>query len=143
MFGSNRKELRQVYLSCWRLRKNKLPMDPMQEVIANIVEMHPEYHHLLEDEENIDRDFSVELGESNPFLHMSMHIALHEQISTNRPHGINDCFQRLCILHGGPHEAEHAMMDCLGEALWHAQQNRTPPDETSYLECLKKISARN
>jgi len=115
-------------------------MDPMQEVVANIVELHPEYHHLLENEENIERDFSVELGESNPFLHMSMHIALHEQISTDRPKGISDCFQRLCILHGGPHEAEHAMMECLGEALWQAQRNQTMPDEAGYMECLKKIS---
>jgi hypothetical protein len=141
MFGNNRNELRQVYLSCWRLKKNRLPMDPMQEVVANIVELHPEYHHLLEDEENIDRDFSLELGESNPFLHMSMHIALHEQISTNRPPGINDCYQRLCALHGGHHDAEHAMMECLGEALWQAQRNGTMPDETSYLECLRNISS--
>ena len=115
-------------------------MDPMQEVVANIVELHPEYHNLLENEEIVDRDFSAELGESNPFLHMSMHIALHEQISTNRPQGINDCYQKLCILQGGSHDAEHAMMECLGEALWQAQRDQTVPDEAKYLECLKKIS---
>ena len=87
MFGNNRNELRQVYLNCWRLKVNKLPMDPMQEVVANIVELHPEYHQLLEDEEIVDKDFSADTGESNPFLHMSMHIALVEQISTNRPAG--------------------------------------------------------
>jgi len=140
MFGNNRNELRQVYLSCWQLKKNKLPMDPMQEIVGNIVELHPEYHDLLENGESIDQDFSAETGESNPFLHMSMHIALHEQISTNRPEGINDCYQRLCLLQGGPHDAEHAMMECLGEALWLAQRNQTTPDEASYLECLKKIS---
>ena len=139
MFGNNRSELRAVYLNCWRLKKNKLPMDPLQEIVANIVELHPEYHHLVEHEENVDRDFSVELGESNPFLHMSMHIALHEQISTNRPEGINDIFQKLCVMHGDPHQAEHAMMDCLGEALWQAQRDQTNPDEKAYLACLKKL----
>ena len=139
MFGNNRSELRAVYLNCWRLKKNKLPMDPLQEIVANIVELHPEYHHLNENEENVDRDFSVELGESNPFLHMSMHIALHEQISTNRPEGISDIFQKLCVIHGDPHQAEHAMMDCLGEALWQAQRDQTSPDETTYLSCLKKL----
>jgi len=114
-------------------------MDPMQEVVATIVELHPEYHDLLENEEIVDKDFSAETGESNPFLHMSMHIALHEQISTNRPEGINDCYQKLCIQFGGPHDAEHAMMECLGEALWHAQRNQTMPDETAYLECIKKL----
>jgi len=139
MFGNNRSELRAVYLNCWRLKKNKLPMDPLQEIVANIVELHPEYHHLIENEENVDRDFSVELGESNPFLHMSMHIALHEQISSNRPEGVNDIFQKLCVIHGDPHQAEHAMMDCLGEALWQAQRDQTSPDETAYLSCLKKL----
>jgi len=140
MFGNNRNELRQVYLSCWQLKKNGLPMDPMQEVVANIVELHPEYHHLLENEDIIDQDFSAETGESNPFLHMSMHIALHEQISTNRPDGINDCYQKLCLLQGSAHDAEHAMMECLGEALWQAQRDKTAPDETNYLSCLKKIA---
>ena len=140
MFGSNRNELRQVYLSCWQLKKNNLPMDPMQEVVANIVELHPEYHQLLEDQDSVDRDFSAEMGGTNPFLHMSMHIALHEQISTNRPEGINDCYQKLCLLQGGPHDAEHQMMECLGEALWNAQRDQTAPDEAKYLDCLKKIA---
>ncbi len=143
MFGNNRNELRQVYLTCWQLKKNNLPMDPMQEVIANIVELHPEYHHLFESDDSIDKDFSAETGESNPFLHMSMHIALHEQISTNRPDGINDLYQKLCILYSGQHDAEHAMMECLGEALWLAQRNQMAPDEDRYLECLKKLTEFN
>lgn len=114
-------------------------MDPMQEVVGNIVELHPEYHQLLENEDSVDQDFSAETGESNPFLHMSMHIALHEQISTNRPKGINDCYQKLCLIKGGPHDAEHAMMECLGESLWQAQRNQTAPDEEKYLACLQKI----
>ena len=140
MFGNNRNELRQVYLNCWQLKKNNLPMDAMQEVVANIVELHPEYHQILENEESVDQDFSADTGESNPFLHMSMHIALHEQISTNRPPGINDCYQKLCVLRGGAHDAEHTMMECLGEALWLAQRNKTTPDEEKYLNCIKKLA---
>jgi len=75
----------------------------MQEVVANIVELHPEYHQLLEEEDVVYQDYSAETGESNPFLHMSMHIALHEQISTDRPSGINDCYQKLCLRYGGPY----------------------------------------
>lgn len=141
MFGNNRNELRQVYLNCWQLKKNGLPMDPMQEVVANIIELHPEYQYLLEDEDSIHQDFSAELGETNPFLHMSMHIALHEQISTDRPTGIHDCFQKLCSLHGAVHDAEHAMMECLGESLWLAQRNQTAPDEAAYLACLNNLTS--
>lgn len=142
MFGNNRNELRQVFFNCWRLKKNDLPMDALQTVIASIVELHPEYHHLLEDEKFIDRDFSAELGESNPFLHMSMHIALHEQISTNRPEGICDLYHTLSEIHGDAHSAEHAMMECLGEALWQAQREQKQPDEAAYLDCLKKIAEK-
>ena len=67
-------------------------MDPMQEVVANIVELHPEYHHILEDEEIVDKDFYAETGESNTFLHMSMHIALHQHICLNRHKCINICY---------------------------------------------------
>lgn len=140
MLSNNRNELRQVYLTCWQLKKNKLPMDPMQEVVATIVQNHPEYHLLLEGNDSIVKDFSADTGESNPFLHMSMHIALHEQISTNRPDGINDCYQKLCLQCGGPHDAEHEMMECLGEALWQAQHDQTTPDESKYLACLKQLT---
>jgi len=140
MFGNNRNELRQVFFNCWRLKKHGLPMDAMQSVIAGIVELHPEYHHLLEDEKFIEQDFSAELGESNPFLHMSMHIALHEQISTDRPAGICDLYHTLCKSQGDAHSAEHAMMECLGEALWKAQREQKPPDEAAYLGCVKKIA---
>ena len=140
IFGQDRTELRKMYADAWQKRCNKLPLSPLETQIADIVEMHPEYHQLLEDDEIVDKDFSADTGESNPFLHMSMHIALHEQISTNRPDGIHDCYQKLCLLHGGPHDAEHAMMECLGEALWLAQRNQMAPDETKYLDCLKKIA---
>lgn len=140
MFGNNRNELRQVFFNCWRLKKHDLPMDAMQTIIANIVELHPEYHHLLEDEKFIAQDFLAEQGDSNPFLHMSMHIALHEQISTDRPAGICDCYHTLCKLKGDAHSAEHAMMECLGEALWQAQRDQLPPNDTAYLNCLKKIA---
>ncbi len=142
MLGNSKNALRQVYLDCWQLKKNKRPMDPMQEVVGAIVEMHPEYHQLLENKDGVDQDFSADTGESNPFLHMSMHIALHEQVSIDRPNGINDCYQKLCLLHGAPHDAEHAMMECLGEALWLAQRNQTVPDESAYLDCLKKITLK-
>ena len=114
-------------------------MDAMQEIVANIVELHPEYHSLLENDGALDKDYTPDHGETNPFLHMSMHIALHEQISTNRPAGIQDCYTQIITNTGSEHDAEHAMMECLGESLWKAQRNNTMPDETDYLQCLKLL----
>ena len=114
-------------------------MDALQQTIANIVGLHPEYHELLNKPDEIERDYTPEMGQTNPFLHMSMHMALHEQISTDRPAGITDAYQQLCEKCGSAHDAEHAMMECLGEALWTAQRNNQMPDETAYLNCVIKL----
>jgi hypothetical protein len=73
---------------------------------------------------------------------MGMHLGLHEQISTNRPAGIQDLYQPL-VLKFGEHDAEHKMMECLGEAIWTAQRNNTLPDEIAYFECLKELTVYN
>ena len=142
MFGNDRNQLRKAFYDSWALHTSGSPMEPMQQVIANIVELHPEYHSILENEATIEKDYTPEHGESNPFLHMSMHIALHEQISTNRPAGIQEHYQQIIKNIGSEHEAEHAMMECLGESLWTAQRNQVEPDEAAYLNCLKALALK-
>lgn len=139
MFNQNRDQMRRVFFDCWKAHRQKAPLDAMQKIIVHIIELHPEYQPLLENEASLDRDYLPDLGEINPFLHMSMHIALHEQISTDRPAGIKALYQTIISKQGSAHTAEHAMMDCLGEALWQAQRNQAPPDERTYFECLKKL----
>ena len=138
MFQS-RDEVRQVYLNVWRkLQQNKL-LEPMEALIAEVIEIHPEYHALLEDgEATVQNEFTPEQGQTNPFLHMGMHIALREQADSNRPNGIQPIYQKLTARRGR-HEAEHARMECLGQALWQAQRDATEPDQLAYLDCLKKL----
>ena len=140
MFSNDRSELRQVFFDCWKLKQDGRPLDALQQMIASVIEQHPEYHGLLQSADGLDRDYDQSQGETNPFLHMSMHIALIEQISTDRPAGIRDCHQKLSRSLGSAHEAEHRMMQCLSEAIWQAQRNHTAPDETAYLACLRKLS---
>ena len=138
MFQS-RDEVRQVYLDVWRkLQQNGL-LEPMEAIIAEVIEIHPEYHSLLEQNEDVrQQEFTPEQGQTNPFLHMGMHIALREQAGADRPPGIQAIYHRL-VASRGQHEAEHAMMECLGQSLWNAQRNGIAPDETEYLDCLKKL----
>jgi hypothetical protein len=138
MFQS-RDEVRQVYLDVWRkLQQNGL-LEPMEAIIAEVIEIHPEYHSLLEQNEDIrQQEFTPEQGQANPFLHMGMHIALREQAGADRPPGMQAMYHRL-VASRGQHEAEHAMMECLGQSLWNAQRNGIAPDETEYLDCLKKL----
>jgi len=138
MFES-RDEIRQVYLDVWQKMQQQELLEPMQAMIAEIIEIHPEYHALLEIDDDIkQQEFTPEQGQTNPFLHMGMHIALREQAATDRPPGINSIYQKL-VSSKGQHQAEHAMIECLGQALWHAQRSNQAPDENAYLDCLRKL----
>ena len=126
-------------MDVWQKIQQNLVLEPMEALIADIIEIHPEYHALLVTGEDIrQQDFSPEQGQTNPFLHMGMHITLREQAGTDRPPGVRAIHQKL-VSRQGEHEAEHAMMECLGQVLWNAQRNNQPPDEAAYLDCLKKL----
>jgi len=135
----SRDEVRQVYLTVWHKLQQKQLLEPMEALIAAVIEIHPEYHALLEDSEAAAQtDFTPEQGQTNPFLHMGMHIALREQEDSNRPPGMQPIYQKLTA-RKGRHKAEHAMMECLGQVLWQAQRDATEPDLPAYLDCLKKL----
>jgi len=141
IFGQDRNQLRQMYIDAWRKQQAGELMQPLEVMIAEIVALHPEYHRLLEGgEDALDRDFNPEMGESNPFMHMGMHIAIREQLGTDRPPGIAMAHKQLMRRLQDAHEAEHQIMECLGRALWEAQQNNTTPDESQYLRCVQKLA---
>ncbi len=135
----NRDEIRRLYLEVWRKVNEGQMLEPMEAIIGDIIQWHPEYHGLLESgEQALEAEFTVEAGQSNPFLHMGMHIALREQAGADRPAGFAAIYKRL-MQRSDPHQAEHAMMECLAQSLWQAQTNNALPDEAAYLECLRKI----
>ena len=140
MFGNDRNEMRKMFYTAWQNFKNKAILQPLEQVIVNIIQQHPEYHALLEDEASIDKEFTPDMGETNPFLHMSMHIAIQEQLSTHRPANIQQTYQALSTKLQDPHQAEHAIMECLGQMIWQAQRDNTAPNEQNYIECLNKLN---
>ena len=140
MFGSDRNSLRQFYQDSWQKFKQGLPLTTLEQQVAQVIKEHPEYHQQIEENNAIQRDWAVDAGDTNPFLHMGMHLALREQIATDRPAGIARCYHLLCQSSQATLEAEHQMMPCLGEAIWHAQRNNTMPDEQAYLRCLMALT---
>ena len=137
----DRSSLRRSYVEAWRKRREGAPLEPLEHQIADVVELHPEYQPVLEgDAEALQRDYTPEGGQSNPFLHMGMHLAIREQVATNRPAGIAAIHAAISARLGSAHEAEHRMIECLGEALWRAQRSGLPPDESVYLESLRRIA---
>jgi hypothetical protein len=139
----SRDQLRQMYVEAWRKRRERIPMEPLEAQIADVIELHPEYQAALEDPEKVlDRDYTPEGGQSNPFLHMGLHLAVRDQIGTDRPNGIRQCFIDLAHKLQDEHAAEHAIIECLAEALWEAQRAGLPPNELAYLERVRALSRR-
>jgi uncharacterized protein YjbI with pentapeptide repeats len=89
------------------------------------------------------QDYSPERGQTNPFLHLSMHLAISEQLSIDQPPGIRAAHERLAARLGSTHEAQHAIMDCLGETIWEAQRTGTPPDTDAYLQRIERRATRD
>jgi hypothetical protein len=137
----SRSALRRMYVDAWRKHRQTLPVEPVEDQIIGVITLHPEYAQLLEAEDALDRDYTPEGGQTNPFLHMGLHLAIREQVGTDRPAGIADVHRVLAAKLGDVHEAEHAMIERLGEALWQAQRSGLPPDESRYLESLRQLAA--
>jgi hypothetical protein len=135
-----RASLRRMYVEAWRKHRESLPVEPVEDQIIRVVELHPEYSPLLESgSDALERDYTPEEGQTNPFLHMALHLAIREQVATDRPAGIAIVHRSLTARLGDVHDAEHAMIERLGEALWNAQRSGLPPDEAKYLESLRRL----
>jgi hypothetical protein len=141
MFGNDRTQMRRMFTDSWTKMQQGMTLEPLEQLVAEIVRQHPEYHAMLEKPDSaLQRDFLPEGGETNPFLHMAMHISIKEQLATERPAGIGDLYRQLVSRKGDPHEVEHLLMECLGEMLWEAQRNGIMPDEMAYLECVRRLA---
>lgn len=137
MFGS-REDIRKVYYDVWqKMQQNTQVFEPMETIISDIIKLHPEYHKLLDTPDALQKDFTPEDGQTNPFLHMGMHIAIREQISNNRPIGIKAHYMKRCKT-AELHDIEHSMMECLAKTMWEAQRNNQDFDEAGYMECIRK-----
>ena len=140
MYTQDRTRLRLIFFRAWQHYRQGLLLEGIEPLIVAVAGRHPEYHTFLENRDNrSDRDYPAESGQTNPFLHLAMHIAIAEQLSIDQPAGIRACYAALCAT-GSEHDAEHRMMDCLGETLWQAERGSGIPDMNAYLDCLARAS---
>lgn len=139
----SREQLRQMYLASWRKFRAQAPLQPLERQIAAVIAEHPEYIDWLENgREALSAEFTPEGGRQNPFLHMGMHLAIREQVSTNRPPGFADLHRRLSEHYGDAHAAEHALLTPLAETLSEAQRAGRTPDELEYLHKVEVLVSR-
>ncbi|MCG6874916.1 MAG: DUF1841 family protein [Betaproteobacteria bacterium] len=139
MFQPTREQVRQFFFDAWGKHRRGEPLVGLEVVAVDIMRMHPEYHVALDDtERSLDRDYAPEGGESNPFLHMSLHLAIEEQLAIDQPPGIRAEFKRIAAQCGDRHDALHVVLECLGEAIWEGQRLGAGPDAAAYLDCVRR-----
>jgi hypothetical protein len=137
--GLSRDELRGMYRAAWRKFKSQQTLTPLDKQMVAIVSEHPEYHVIIDSLASDLANYSPRGGQLNPWLHMGLHMAIREQVATDRPHGIAEVHEKLTKRAGGTHEAEHRILEVLAEALWEAQRSGKAPDEMAYLERLRAL----
>ena len=132
-----REAMRKFFYEAWRKHKENLLVEPIEAMIIDIILQHPEYHALFDNPQKIAAD---EFKESNPFLHISLHLTIREQINADRPQGIRPIYETLCNTFQDRHTAEHRILEVLEHILWNAKESGKLPDERIYLEMLRGIN---
>ena len=137
MFAPSRDQARRFFFDSWRKYRAGETLSALERIALQVILLHPEYHALLDaPERNLDRDYAPEHGAMNPFLHLSLHLAIEEQLSIDQPPGIRTAFEQLRAKTGAEHDAKHTLLECLAETIWQAQRGNTAPDQALYLKCL-------
>jgi hypothetical protein len=139
MFAPSREQARRFFFEAWRRLQAGEALSGLERTAVEVIAMHPEYQPILDaPERHLERDYPPEAGATNPFLHLSLHLAVAEQLSIDQPAGIRAEYERLKRTCGSEHDAAHALLECLGETLWQAQRLGGAPDEAVYLDCLRR-----
>lgn len=143
MFTPSREQVRQFFCNIWHKHHAQLSLTPLENLAWKWIIVHPEYHALLADKSAaLTRDFNIESHQTNPFLHLAMHLSISEQITIDQPPGIRHLSIALIQKLDSEHEAHHYVMECLGETLWNSQRYHTPLDSTAYLACIEQQLSR-
>ena len=139
MFNPSQHDVRRFFCEAFRKHRENQILTPLEAIARDWIIQHPEYDGDLADVERaLEADYSVEQGQTNPFLHLSMHLSISEQISIDQPPGIRKAFQALAQRKGSEHEAQHEIMECLGEVIWNSQRSGLPPDSAAYIESIRR-----
>ena len=139
MFSPSQNDVRRFFCSIFAKQRDRAVLTPLEAIARDWIVLHPEYADALNDiDKALAADYSIAQGQSNPFLHLSMHLSIAEQISIDQPPGIRAAFLALARRLDSEHEAHHQIMECLGQMMWESQRNGLPPDGVAYIECIKQ-----
>ena len=144
MFTPSQHDVRSFFCAAYRKTRDGSPLTPMEAIAADWIAEHPEHHAELSDVDAAQAAvYDVDSGRTNPFLHLSMHLSITEQVSIDQPRGIKQAYQLLAAKRGSAHDAQHEVMECLGEMIWASQRSGQPPDGEAYIACVRQRATRD
>ena len=144
MFAPTQHDVRRFFCDAFLKHREGRPLTPLEALASDWITQHPEYHGDLTDvDAALAAVYEVEAGRTNPFLHLSMHLSISEQVSIDQPRGIKQAFGLLAAKRGSAHEAQHEVMECLGEMMWESQRSGLPPDGDKYIESVRRRATRD
>ena len=139
VFAPSQADVRRFFCETRRKQREGAPLTPLEAIAADWIALHPEYHADLDDvDAALATAFDMRTGRTNPFLHLSMHLSISEQVGIDQPHGIKQAVELLAARRGSAHDAQHEVMECLGEMIWQSQRSGAPPDGERYIECVRQ-----
>ena len=139
MFNPSRDQVRQFFFDTWAKYRKQEALAGLETLAIEVILLPPEDRPLLDDPASAGLEYGVEGGAMNPFLHLSLHLAIEEQASIDQPPGLRAVIGRLAQQRGDRHAALHGVLDCLGQMVWKSQRENSPPDGEAYLECLRRL----
>jgi hypothetical protein len=144
MFTPSQADVRHFFCSVYAKARSGAPMQAIEILASQWIDEHPEYHADLRDEAAaLERMYEVKDGQTNPFLHLSMHLSISEQCSIDQPRGIRQAVELLTARRDSLHEAHHQAMECLGQMVWESQRAGRPPDGAAYIDCVQRHATRD
>ncbi len=143
MFAPSQDQVRRFFCEAWAKHEAGQVLTPLETQATDWMVQHPEYHSdLVDADAAVQAVYALEEGRTNPFLHLSMHLSITEQVSIDQPPGIRAAVQRLAQRRASLHEAHHEVMEALGEMVWTSQRSGLPFDGQAYIDRVLMLASR-
>ena len=144
MFNPSQDDVRRFFCSAFAKAQTNSSQDAIETIANQWMSEHPEYHTDLQDADAAAaRVYDGGDGQTNPFLHLSMHLSITEQCSIDQPKGIRQAVELLTARRSDLHLAHHEVMEELGTMLWEAQRAGKPPDGQAYIDRVQQRATRD
>jgi Domain of unknown function (DUF1841) len=147
LYQPTQADVRRFFCAVYAKAVDNSALEAIETIASLWIDEHPEYHTDLKNVDAALLDLShiihTDDGKTNPFLHLSMHLTITEQCSIDQPRGIRQAVELLTARLDSLHDAHHMVMECLGQMIWDAQQNKQAPDGQAYVEAVQRRATKD